>query len=116
MAFACRDMDCGMSFSNDGHRKKHENIMHKNMYKDAAKKLIEKINNTHDETALNKKVIKVLDEKFSYKEVMNFINENNQKELDKILPAIEQTIKLYLDRYPDSKIRDFLTIAEVKIN
>jgi hypothetical protein len=116
MAFACRDMNCGMSFSSVNPRNKHESIMHKNMYKDAAKKLIQKINSNHTEEALNKKIIKTSTENFSYKDALRFIDENNEEKLSEILLEIEKLIKLYLERNQDAKIYDLLTFADIRIS
>jgi Skp family chaperone for outer membrane proteins len=104
-----------MSFSTERHRLQHENLMHKEMLKEAAMLLMDKILTSNKEEALNKKVLKTSFGKISYKEAKEKLNDKDSEDGKVVLKTLQNIVENYFIQYPDYGMEQMVRISEFKI-
>lgn len=110
----CRYMQCNMSFSHHRQRDQHEALMHKDLLKDTALLLLDKIINSNCDEALNKKVLKIPNGKISYNEAKRRISEDTE-ESKAILKVLQYVVENYFLQYPEYGMEQMIRISEFKI-
>jgi hypothetical protein len=114
----CRELNCGASFATMRHRDQHQDLMHKNMIKNAAYLLLEKIIETNTPESLRKKVVKINSPHanliYSYREINDIINDSTEE--GKVLQkAMMNIVETYFAHNPDLGVSDMLKNSEFKI-
>jgi|GEM_PF-5305894 len=110
----CRYMKCNMSFFNENHRKQHEGLMHRDMLRESAVLLLDKIHKTNSEENLQKKVLKTSFGNISYKEAKERAQEESEQGRI-IMRVLENIVESYFKQYPDHGMEQMIRVSEFKI-
>ena len=110
----CRALDCGNSFATPRHRNEHEKLMHKNLLKQAAYLLLDKIIETNQPELVQKKVLNTSLGMLSYSQVKDLMNDEypDGKVIQKVMMNIVETLFEY---HSDWGTKELLKISEFKI-
>ena len=113
-SYFCRYLRCGNSFDKEVQRLHHENLMHKEMLKESAFLLLQRIESTNTPENFKKKVLKTSLGKFSYAEAKEKIKENTE-EGKVILEMLKNIVEGYFSQYPDYGMDQMLKVSEFRI-
>ena len=110
----CRALDCGSNFSTNRQREQHEQLMHKQLVKDAAYLLLDKIVASNSFEALQKKVLRTSAQSFSYAEAKVYIRDDTV-EGKAILNTMQKIVETYFAYNPDHGVKEMLKNSEFTI-
>jgi hypothetical protein len=110
----CRDLYCNMNFSTLRYRNEHEKLMHKNLVKNAAYLLVDKIIETNPPELVQKKILNTTSGAFSYSDVKNLMNDETDdgKFIQKFMMNVVETLFEY---HSDWGTKELIRISEFKI-
>lgn len=89
-------------------------MMHRDMLKESAVLLLDKINNTNSNENLDKKVLKTSLGNFSYKEAKDKIKEESE-EGRMIMQTLQNIVESYFKQYPNHGMDQMMRLSEFKI-